>query len=345
MYYSGAWRLINPRKNRPAKGTASGDNGSPFLVLLYHRVQPRLDPFSPSLSIDKFESQMRYLAKHFNVLTLAEIFDGIKKGKSLSPKTVAITFDDGYRDNFLHAHPILKHYGLPATLFVSTGYIDTGRVMWNDRVAWAIQHATVESVDFELAPEPCRLSLRTENEKKNALERVLAVLKTLSELKKQEIVDELVVELGNGHVGPEPSMLSWNELRILRGERWEIGSHTVNHAILTRLTEAESLSELSESKSTLERELQVPVRFFAYPNGKPVDFSSNIKDHLQRLGYEAAVTTIDGMNSESTDLFELRRRSPWEEYLPSFAAKMQLSFWRQREAKPELRPDLIRRSI
>src|SRR4030095_15624021 len=132
MYYSGGLALL--------RAGFHGANGHvewcPFAILLYHRVNPDSDPFFPAVSVNVFEAQMRYLTTNFLVRSLNEILRRLRQGKGIEPLTIAITFDDGYRDNYSFAYPILKKYQLPATVFVATGFIGTEGLMWNDRVAW-----------------------------------------------------------------------------------------------------------------------------------------------------------------------------------------------------------------
>ena len=96
---------------------------------------------------------MRYLASHFRVLSLAEIIERIRAGRGIEPRTIAVTFDDGYRDNYLYVDLILKKYNLPVTLFAATGFIGTANVMWNDRLAFAVKHTTRQKIAL-----PCELS-------------------------------------------------------------------------------------------------------------------------------------------------------------------------------------------
>jgi peptidoglycan/xylan/chitin deacetylase (PgdA/CDA1 family) len=249
------------------------------------------------------------------------------EGRGIEPWTVAITFDDGYQDNYLYAHPILRRYGLPATLFVATGYIGTGRVLWNDRVAWAIKHTERNNTEFVSRFTGEGLPLESMDDRNKAFISILENLKGYPEEERNALVDDIVKELQNGKRGPEPMMLSWGELHTMTQEGWAVGSHTVNHAILTKVNEAGARRELLESKQILEETLQRAVRLFAYPNGRDTDFNPRIKALIRETGYEAAVTTVDGFNEANCDLFEIRRRNPWDEHLSSFVFKLRWSYW------------------
>lgn len=328
MFYTGALNLLRPGGYRRVAGDQEGKaRFYPFAVLLYHRVNPDNDPFFPAISVKVFDAQMRYLAANYRVLPLADIIKGIRQGLGVAPGTIAVTFDDGYRDNYVYAHPILKKYNLPATLFAATSYIGTEKLMWNDKLAMAVKLTTQQSITLPGAAQST--SLASMPEKLRALEQILEMLKTLPETDKQALADEMFGRLYKKRLKIEPLMLSWAELRKLAQEGWEIGAHTVNHVILTKVPLWQANDEINSSASVLKQELDRPVRLFAYPNGKSGDYNISIKKILAENGYIGAVTTVDRLNAEDADLFAIGRKSPWEESVPGFALKLKRSYWRQ----------------
>jgi peptidoglycan/xylan/chitin deacetylase (PgdA/CDA1 family) len=171
-------------------------------------------------------------------------------------------------------------------------------------------------------------SLRSSVERIKSLNEMLEHLKRLSDSEKLRVVRCIVQDLGKDEKKPGALMLTWSELRKIAQNGWEIGSHTVNHKILTKICGEEAQKELSFSKEALETQLQRPVTLFAYPNGKRTDFDTGIKDIAREVGYRAAATALDGFNKAGLDPFEVRRHSVWEGHLPSFAVKLQLSYSR-----------------
>jgi peptidoglycan/xylan/chitin deacetylase (PgdA/CDA1 family) len=329
LYASGVLDLLQACMRR--RRLASSSKGSPiypFCVLIYHRVNPDEDDFFPAITPELFDAQLGYLARNCHVLSLGEIVKRLKHGAGVDPLTVAITFDDGYRDNFTYAMPILKKHGLPATLFAATAFIGSGRVMWNDQVAWAIKRTTCKAYEFQVGERHLRLGFRTVREKKSSLLAVLDGLKRVPETEKAPAVGVLKRALGCGDEGGTVEMLKWSELREMAREGWEIGSHTVNHCILSRISAEAAARELRESKILLEKELSLPVKLFAYPNGKATDFNGTVKRLIQETGYQAAVTTIDGLNGAGLDFLEIQRGDPWESNLPHFAAKLTYKYWK-----------------
>lgn len=318
-FHTGAINLFN----------ADNEAGTPFGILLYHRVNPDDDPLFPSTAVTAFDAQMQYLARTFRVLPLIEIIERIQQGRGLEPLTIAVTFDDGYRDNYTHAHPILKKYCLPATLFVATGFTGSNRLMWNDQLAWAVRSTDQERLCVSVAGREWALPLETREEKITSLNTVLEYLKTCSDDHKVELLDDLIAELQVEKASHDRLMLNWDELRFMSREGWDIGSHTMSHPILTRIELSAVAEELQSSKRLIEQELQRPASLFAYPNGKRMDYNQNIKVAAKNAGYVAAVTTLRGINRSDPDFFELRRWSVWEDHLPTLACKLRYGYGRK----------------
>jgi peptidoglycan/xylan/chitin deacetylase (PgdA/CDA1 family) len=329
LFHSGVLNFLQTRERmRIAEKSFETQRRLPFAVLLYHRVNANRDPYFPSVSTNVFEGQMSYLARNYRVLSLAEILNRIQQGLEIEPYTIAITFDDGYRDNFTHAHAVLRKYRLPATLFVATGYIGADRMMWNDQLSWAFKQTDRSHCKLELGNRHLEFSLHSPADKISSLNLMLETLKSIPEDEKSRIVDSIVTDLTRERTSLDGVMLTWRELRKMVEEGWDVGSHTVNHVVLTRVTAAVVKDELGQSKQILEKELQRPISLFAYPNGKEPDFNLSTKELVRQIGYKAAATTVEGLNDRNSDPWKIRRRSPWECPLPYFAAELFYSYWR-----------------
>ncbi len=325
LYYSGALSLLSMGQKRAGEKPRTW----PFAVLLYHRVNPDNDPFFPAVSVKAFDGQMRYLARHYRVLPLVELIERVQARRRIEPGTIAVTFDDGYKDNYLYAHPILRRYNLPATLFAATGFIGTADIMWNDRIAFAVKHTKRQKIAFPREISEETLPLGSATERLSALDRILEKLKTFPEPEKRNAAEEIFRSLGAQNEKLTPLMLSWEEVRKLSEEGWEIGSHTVNHVILTRVGLAQAREEIGSSSAVLKQNINRPVRVFAYPNGKSNDYNGSIQRILVENGYVGAVTTVDDLNDGSTDRFAIGRSCPWEENVPSFALKLTFKYRRE----------------
>jgi peptidoglycan/xylan/chitin deacetylase (PgdA/CDA1 family) len=292
-----------------------------FQVCTYHRVNNDHDPFFSAVPVDVFEKQMTYLASHFRACALEEVIELMKKDE-VPDNAVVITFDDGYKDNYLNAFPILKRLSLPATIFLATDCIGSGRVLWHDRVFSAFRE-TEESFLIGYGMNPKDYPLRTLEEKLFAQKEVLKFLRSLSHNERLLWIDRLIEKLKVADRKEVADlMLTWEEVKAMQRGGISFGSHTVTHPILSRLSTEAAREEIQESKKVIEENLGVPVKTFAYPNGRKEDFTESTKIILKEMGYVCAVTTLFGTNQCGQDLFELRRGAPWEEYLPIFALKL-----------------------
>ena len=301
-------RAVGYARRRPA-----------FPILTYHRVNDERDPFFPSVPTDVFEQQMGYVATTYRVLTVEDLAERMGRG-SLPRNALAITFDDGYRDNLTHAAPILARYGLPATIFLATGFIGTAEVAWFDRVALAFKLTKAEAFS---APWGETLSLHSHAERLRAVERLLGYLKRLTDDDLRRTLDQALEVLGvTDKQGFKNLMLTWDDVHALAGLGFSIGAHTVNHPILSRVSPERAWTEILGSRTTIESACGRPPRAFAYPNGGPGDFTETVKRLVRQAGFTCAVTTLFGLNTPETPLYELRRGGPWESHLPTFALKL-----------------------
>ena len=213
---------------------------------------------------------MELLAKCFNVLPLHAALESLHSG-GMPPRAVCITFDDGYRSTHDLALPVRRELGLPATVFVTTGYLDQGS-MWNDRILEAVRRVSDDAVDLRgtgwgLHP------VRDLAERKETIERLIEIAKYLPPSERQDLTLRLEASAGCGE-GSKVLMLTAEMVRTLSREGIAIGAHTVSHPILTRLEDEQARLEIEESKRQLEAITGERVRFFAYPNGKSISTSA-----------------------------------------------------------------------
>jgi peptidoglycan/xylan/chitin deacetylase (PgdA/CDA1 family)/CelD/BcsL family acetyltransferase involved in cellulose biosynthesis len=289
-------------------------------ILYYHRVNDDNDPFFPSISRVLFEKEIRYLAGNYKVVSLTNALSHLHGG---SPETVlSITFDDGYQDNYQYAFPILQRYGVPATIFLTTGSLDSRDPLWFEQLARAVKMTERDYIDLEI-DLPRRFKLSTQAERLEANTRIFSLLRSLTDSERREGLVRILRELAvQDHGDRKDKMLTWDQVRMMTGHGIEFGGHTVTHPFISRLSRDRVLWEASECKRRIEDELQIPADYFAYPNGREEDFGLSNKALIQEVGYRAAVTTIWGVNYSSTDPFELRRGGPWEDSPAMFAYKL-----------------------
>ena len=276
-------------------------------VLTYHRVagptdSPHLNPRLISAIPREFERQMDRLARSYSVVSMPQVLETLDRGSRLPRRAVMITFDDAYADFADHAWPILERAGLPATVFVPTGFPDRPeRSFWSDRLYRAFTRTDLRRIDV---PSLGALSLESEQHRRGSLKRLQDHLKSIRHADAARLVEQVMRAFGP-EPDPRPTVMSWDTLRRLSERGLCLAGHTQNHPILTRLTPDEVRREVSACQTDLTRELGSALPVFCYPNGSHDD---KIVGVLEELGFRLAFTTLDGHNDLGrTDPLRLRR--------------------------------------
>jgi peptidoglycan/xylan/chitin deacetylase (PgdA/CDA1 family) len=247
--------------------------------------------------------QLRFLQRTAHVVDLADAIDTLQAGGTLPPRSVALTFDDGYRDNLTDAVPLLRDLGLCATFFLVPDVLSRATKPWWEVVGAAFERTVHRSVWWE----DHALCLVGTARRRN-YDLVCDELKRLDERTRREQVETLVGELASGvEAEVERLFLDWDEARALVRSGMRIGSHSLDHVILANEAPAEQHRNLCESRRALESHLDVEITLLAYPNGGADDFDEVTEDAARAAGYRAAVTTIPGRNSPATPPFRVRR--------------------------------------
>lgn len=275
-------------------------------VLGYHNVESTWRfPAAPGRGVRTLGRQLRFLKRTANIVALDTALDALHEGRPLPARAVAITFDDGYRDNLTLAAPLLQRLGIPATIFLVPGFLSGHEHAWWERLGWALTQTRAPAVDFDGG----RLNLATTAERHTALAVVEESVKRLDHTARQTAVEGLVAALEpGGTYHPDGLFMDWDGARGLVRAGISIGSHTMRHAILAREAERPQRHDLSESRRLLESELQTRVRTLAYPNGHADDYDATTIAAAREAGYSHAFAARGCTSCVRTPRYELGRR-------------------------------------
>jgi len=276
-----------------------------LLVLGWHNVESTwLFPSRPGAGPQGLERQLRFLRRYTNVMDLREALAALATGRPLPARAVAITFDDGYRDQLELAVPMLERLGLPATFFLIPGLLSRAVRPWWELIAWAFLRASRDAVTWEGTVWP----LRSAVERRTSLLAVAEQLKRRGGASRDAALEELTALLAPGGDPADDKMfLDWDGARRLARGRLTIASHTFYHAILSQENEQTQLHDLLLSRQQLEQELEIKVDLLAYPNGRLGDYDDTTMTAARRAGYTHAITTLPGWNRPSTPPYEVLR--------------------------------------
>ncbi|MHA1564881.1 MAG: N-acetylneuraminate synthase family protein, partial [Alphaproteobacteria bacterium] len=289
-----------------------------YQVLLYHGVHGddvALDLRNSSgkhISRSRFDKEMRILRDARPIVTMADIAAAHRGERDLPHGAVAVTFDDGYRNNYEIAWPVLRHYAIPATIYLTTGYIGTGKVMWTDRLEAAILAAPKSSVTIETRDRARTYELQSIAQKIEALNNIKAICKRLPNSVKDQVVDDVCRQLGAQDMPDHPlyRFMNWDQVREMNASPLtSFGAHTITHASLLKVPEDRMRHEITQSIATVSQQLGAPCHDFAYPEGLASDYNDTVISHLRTLGIDHAPSAIDGTNQIGhTDPFHIRRQ-------------------------------------
>lgn len=283
------------------KGGRTG--GCPVAILTFHRIVDDDTAYlykGPTVHthIKLFDQIISAVSRFYDVLSLDEIVSAFKQCKPFPRDSVAITFDDGYEDTFRLGLPVLQRYAVPATVFVATGFTNTSEAMWTDRVEQAILNSPKGVVKVgELGGdlEATSLPINTLMEKRVANATLARMFKNLDSGILSSVLDRLEDLLEPAVDRYARTMMNWDELRGLHEGGVEIGSHGVTHNIMTKQEFDVARQELKLSKGSLEENLGIRVKHFAFPNGRKQDFSPELVDACGDLGYESVCSAEWGL--------------------------------------------------
>jgi peptidoglycan/xylan/chitin deacetylase (PgdA/CDA1 family) len=301
------------------------------MVLLYHRVADLAsDPQLLAVKPQHFAEHLEIVKRKCSPVSLKELVGGLKE-KTLPEHPVAITFDDGYADNLANAQPLLRRYGVPATVFVTARYVGSGREFWWDELerlilepAFLPERLQLDkpnggSLMWELGREDLHkpdayrswnVQLSENSTPRHTLYRSLCdLLRPLPEPSRVDVLEYIQKWAGAGSASrPTHLPLASEELKRLDQEELvEIGAHTCTHALLSNLSKTEQKKEVQGSKKVLEEILGHAVSSFAYPFGGRVDYTAETVEVVRQAGFELACANFPGTVWRRSDCFQLPR--------------------------------------
>ncbi len=278
------------------------------LILTYHRFSQGEEPDRTPAAA--FAEQLDYLAAHYEVVPLGELVARMNASESRpggGKGLAAITIDDGYRDSYEIAYPLLRQRNLPAMVYVVTKFADGHCWIWTDKARYLCARAESQWLTTRIGGQESWLELGDAASRRRTALRLNDLLKKLPEEAKESALERLAETLGVPLPATPPEELrsiTWEQAREMDRNGVEIGSHTMTHPILTNIQEEQLRRELAGSRRQLEEILEREVTQFCYPNG---DNDVRVQREVAQAGYRIAVTTVSGLNKRGDDPLTLRR--------------------------------------
>ncbi|HZR10416.1 MAG TPA: polysaccharide deacetylase family protein [Myxococcales bacterium] len=313
LHYSGARELLSTVQRRAVGGRR-------VLILSYHRVvgdfaqEAKRSLYTLNIEQKTFRRHLEVLQESHDVVSLDDALSVLDGTRQAARDVAVVTFDDGYRDVYQHAYPVLRDLRIPAVVYVPSGFIGTGRRLGHDRLFAALRRMRergigpmavgvgnpgerwlIDALEGDASPEV-------------ALERLIARHPTPGLFR---LADSLDDRLGLASYKPPEGELpmTWEMLREMEGSGIVAGAHTAEHTVLTNQRLDDARREIALCKAAIEKGLKQPVKHFAYCNGY---YSAGVAQALKAEGFVSAVTTEDMPNAPGVDPFALKRKVLWE---------------------------------
>lgn len=302
-------------------------------ILMYHRVIKSVESESlyvqPGMFVTtaSFEKQIVFLKERFDVILLEDLVEKILKGEEIGGYC-AITFDDGWLDNYTDAFPILEKYRVPATIFLATGFVGKNRIFWPEELCHYLGQNLADKPVFDGAP-PSFISFCKETgvyhkcKLATFFDRSIEILKGYSFGDREDVLGCFRSKLGTCSFPRQ--MMNWTEAREMLSSGFvRFGAHTVNHEMLDQVSLQKAREEITKSREDIEHNLGVKVSTFAYPNG---NYTESVQNILKEFGFDVGVTTRKDFLARGTSLMAVPRIAVHEDVsntVPMFRSRILL---------------------
>jgi peptidoglycan/xylan/chitin deacetylase (PgdA/CDA1 family) len=332
-FYSGIFYLIRFIANK---------RGSRVTILTFHRVgenkNGEINQSLPTSFVSKgnFEKIIRFLSKHYKIISLSDYMNICNGKNEIIKNSVIITFDDGYKDIYENGHPILNKYKVPATVFLTSSFINSNKVFWWDHLYAICKNCTGNSSLNNLSNEIYTKNLQKKLSTIFAVDkgdRNLLIWSLITDLqdydpsKLQLLVTDLASRFNYDleALKEDNEMLSWENIKKLKTTGITFGSHTKSHLFFNgSLSKDIVYDEVRGSKLDIEDNLKSDVFAFAYPGGK---ITQRLKETVKNTGYKVACTQRPGINSKEEDFYALKRINIWDGTVAGFKGRFSKSLF------------------
>jgi peptidoglycan/xylan/chitin deacetylase (PgdA/CDA1 family) len=252
------------------------------IILMYHRILK--DEFINGLAPQEFERQIAYAHKHFNVVSIEDLLKDIKNNTA-KPYSLALTFDDGHYDFYTNAWPILKKYNVPASLYITTGFVDGTTWLWPDLLKYILCNSNTAVLNIEnlgnISTHRAEHHISWNKLGDHCLTLSVEARNTLL----FKLANDAKISISNTPQHPFHAV-TWSQLQEMHKEGLVVGSHTVTHPILSSLSTENLHYELATSAAVIQQHLGAAPAGICYPNGRPEDINDFVIKTAEALGYD-----------------------------------------------------------
>jgi len=294
--------LINLKKNN-------------YKIFLFHGVIKKNNYVirnytNKHLTEKKFLYYIKNIRKNYNILSLKEIIFSIKNNLVLPVNTCAITFDDGFENNYSIVAPILNDFKIPATFFFSTDFVENNTMSWIDKIEYCFEKKKILVLKLPWLKK--KITIKNNKTKFSTLNSIRKNVKSNLSYKENDIVASIfkqcdldLIDESNLDIDKK---INWKQIKIMSENKlFDIGGHNHNHLSFGSLTKKQINYEIKTCVNLFKKRLGVSLKYYSYPEGQKFDFNEFVIKQLKKNNIKFCPTAINGINNENTDFFKLRR--------------------------------------
>jgi len=284
-------------------------------ILLFHGVVEESDHTVRNYTCkhmekDRFYRLMQQLKQEGQPVSMGDVIARHTEGRPYPPQAFAVTFDDGFENNYSIAAPMLRDLGIPATFYVTTDFVEHNTMSWIDRIEYCLEATGTGCVHLPWEQDSRLFS--NAGDKIALLDYLRHVVKLDGGIDADGLADDLCLQWGLGPVAgsddPLDLKMNWQQVRQLDGEAlFTVGGHTHRHMILAYLGRAELHDEIGTSIRLLKGRAGICSPHYSYPEGLAHCYSDEVIDVLKNHGIDCCPTAEEGINRAGDSLFHLKR--------------------------------------
>lgn len=287
-------------------------------ILLYHGVTTQspsgiINAHGKHMNVSEFKKQLRYIKEHCNPISLEEALFYHERGSGWPDRSVVITFDDGFENNYSIAAPLLDEFNIPAIFYISPGIINTEKMFWVDQIESIINFTNKSKLKVTMNKKEV-FDLTSLDKKLKALTEIKRFCKKASRQVRNDIISMLSNDANHTPTildSIDYKSMTWKQVnQISSNSLFDIGGHTMHHDILTSVSIKSACSDIDETIESINKNLNINCRHFSYPEGQAEHFNQEIIKHIKTKNVKVCPSAIKGRVLKGDDPFYWKRTMP-----------------------------------
>lgn len=283
-----------------------------MIIICYHGVSnekkhPIINFNGKHINSKIFDKQIKYISTKCIPISMKQVYFNLKNKLPFKKRSVCVTFDDGFKNNFKVATKILEKYNVPAIFYLCPGSIDKKEMFWVDKIEASIAFSKEKKIDF-FFKKKYSFNISNIKKKKEAIKKFKIICKRLSDKDKDMIIKKIIYSTKvkpSQNLHNDYKVLSWNEIRkIVKNKLFDVGGHSMNHSIFTNMNIDEADRDIKKTKKIIFRNTSVSVKHFSYPEGKS---NKSVANLMKKNGILTCPIANGKVNNHLQNPYNLKR--------------------------------------